>query len=67
MRGYTCLAPGWQAAPEVAGEWVSRALAYTSGIPSKLKAPARGRGGPAGSGAGEREEEAAANRVAAAG
>ena len=45
MRGYTCLAPGWQAAPEQAGEWVSRGLAHTSGFPSKLKAPARGRGG----------------------
>ena len=67
MRGYTCLAPGWQAAPELAGEWVSRGLAHTSGFPSKLKAPARGRGGPARSGAGEREEETAANREAAAG
>jgi hypothetical protein len=45
MRGYTCLAPGWQAASEQAGEWVSRGLAHTSGFPSKLKAPARGRGG----------------------
>jgi TfoX/Sxy family transcriptional regulator of competence genes len=37
MRGYTCLAPGWQAAPEVAGDWVRRALAHTATLPAKAR------------------------------
>ncbi|MGP8161575.1 MAG: TfoX/Sxy family protein [Candidatus Dormibacteria bacterium] len=44
MRGYTCLAAGWQSAPEVAGGWVRRGLTYTAALPAKAKA-SRGRGG----------------------
>ena len=48
MRGYTCLAPDWQAAPEAAGEWVSRALAHTAALPPKAAASrARPRSRPA--------------------
>jgi len=39
MRGYTCLAAGWQSAPEVAREWVDRALAHTSPLPTKVSRP----------------------------
>lgn len=44
MRGYTCLAAGWQSAPEAAGEWVRRALTHTAGLPPKTSTPRR-RGG----------------------
>jgi TfoX/Sxy family transcriptional regulator of competence genes len=44
MRGYACLAPGWQSATEAAGEWVARALEHTAALPVKPSASG-GRGG----------------------
>jgi hypothetical protein len=44
MRGYTCLAPGWELAVGPAREWVDRALTYVAALPPKSGAP-RGRGG----------------------
>jgi TfoX/Sxy family transcriptional regulator of competence genes len=49
MRGYTCLAPDWRAAPEAAGEWMRRALAHTGALPPKAAASrARARSRPTG-------------------
>src|SRR5262249_364084 len=37
--GYPSLPGGWRAKPEVAAQWVERALAYVSTMPPKVKKP----------------------------
>ena len=39
MGGYTTLPGAWRAAPEVAAEWVERALTHVSTLPAKVKKP----------------------------
>ena len=37
MGGYTSLPGAWRATPEVAAQWVERALAHVSAMPPKVK------------------------------
>ena len=39
MGGYTRLPGTWRATPEVAAQWVERALAHVSTLPAKVKKP----------------------------
>ena len=39
MGGYTSLPGAWRATPEVAAQWVERALAHVSTMPPKAKKP----------------------------
>ncbi len=39
MGGYTSLPGAWRSKPEVAAQWVERALAHVSTLPPKVKKP----------------------------
>jgi hypothetical protein len=39
MGGYTSLPGAWRTAPEVAAQWVERALTHVSTLPPKVKKP----------------------------
>jgi TfoX/Sxy family transcriptional regulator of competence genes len=39
MGGYTSLPVAWRATPDVAAQWVERALAHVSTMPPKVKKP----------------------------
>jgi len=39
MGGYTTLPGAWRATPEVAAQWVERALAHVAAMPPKVKKP----------------------------
>lgn len=39
MGGYTSLPEAWRATPEVAAQWVERALTHVSELPPKVKKP----------------------------
>jgi TfoX/Sxy family transcriptional regulator of competence genes len=39
MGGYTSLPEAWRATPEVAAQWVERALTHVSALPPKVKKP----------------------------
>jgi hypothetical protein len=39
MGGYTSLPGAWRTTPEVAAQWVERALAHVSTLPPKVKKP----------------------------
>jgi TfoX/Sxy family transcriptional regulator of competence genes len=39
MGGYTSLPGAWRATPDVAAQWVERALAHVSTMPPKVKKP----------------------------
>lgn len=39
MSGYLSLPRAWRAAPEVASDWVDRALAHVRAMPPKVKKP----------------------------
>ena len=39
MGGYTSLPGTWRTEPEVAAQWVERALAHVSALPPKVKKP----------------------------
>ena len=39
MGGYTSLPEAWRGTPDVAAQWVERALAHVSTLPPKVKKP----------------------------
>jgi len=39
MGGYTSLPPGWRATPDLAAQWVEKALSHVSSLPPKIKKP----------------------------
>ena len=39
MGGYTSLPEAWRGTPDVAAQWVERALAHVSAMPPKVKKP----------------------------
>jgi TfoX/Sxy family transcriptional regulator of competence genes len=41
MGGYLSLPASWRGEPELAAEWVSRALAHVATMPPKVKKPAK--------------------------
>jgi TfoX/Sxy family transcriptional regulator of competence genes len=43
MGGYTSLPAKWRAAPDVAADWVARALSHVRSLPPKARKPAKAR------------------------
>src|SRR5581483_5978025 len=44
MGGYTSLPAAWRASPEVAADWVERALSHVAAMPPKVKKPRKAAG-----------------------